>query len=258
MLLANVYRYFSIILILSLFVETTMANSFGSETEEEKSLGARLDDSIETKSYEVIKISDDRIDGSPIYDKSNLATLFSIDKSQIENTIQKYVNTYQEPNIYRNKERFAFTKSKYRSEQIKKVNLYLELLPEDVVFTQQNPAQYCPECTNWINNPYNISIIDFASSYTEYEGNPYVPFLHLIPRWKVGSALYSINVGEDKLLFRAGAQKRFWSWRDIYWGHVVVFSTAKGKEQAPLLVVINDPNDRYLHNGSYIIIPKFI
>jgi hypothetical protein len=235
-----------------------MANSFGSETEEEKSLGARLDDSIETKSYEVIKISDDRIDGTPIYDKSNLATLFSIDKNLIENTIEEYVNAYQEPNIYRNKERFAFTKSKYRSEKIKKVNLYLELFPEDVVFTQQNPAQYCPECTNWINNPYNISIIDFASSFTEAQRSTYLSFLHKIPTSKVGSALYKVNVGEDKLLFRAGAKKRFWSWRDIYWGHVVVFSTTKGKEQAPLLVVVDDPNDRYLHNGSYIIIPKSI
>ena len=235
-----------------------MANSFGSETEEEKSLGARLDDSIETKSYEVIKISDDRIDGTPIYDKSNLATLFAINKSQIINAIEEYTNTYQEPNIYRNKEIFSFTESKYRSEKINKVKQYLELLSEDVTFTQHNPAQYCPECTNWINNQYNISIIDFKSSYTIAQRSTYLSFLHKIPTSHVGTALFKIDVGEDKLLFRAGALKKFWSWKDIIWAHVVVFSTTKGKEQAPLLVVVDDPNDRYLHNGSYIIIPKSI
>ena len=101
-----------------------------------------------------------------------------------------------------------------------------------------------------------MNIVDFKNVYLSDDWNEYLIGIKEIPTKQVGSGLYQFRINNEIIRFRSHAEKKLWSWRKVYWGYVTIYSTTRGKAQAPLLIEIADPNNNHFDNGYYLVIPK--
>ncbi len=146
--------------------------------------------------------------------------------------------------------------SQYDTAKLEAALTYLNSSEEPFVFISHYETQYCFEEPDKTDRVHNLVITDFVTRYKTDSWNAYLPMSGRIPTERVGSAKYSFSIDNETLNFRSIAMKKMWTFKDVYWGYVKIYSTQNGKNKAPLLLEASHPMNSYHDNGYYLIIPK--
>jgi hypothetical protein len=106
-----------------------------------------------------------------------------------------------------------------------------------------------------------LVITDFFGDYTTASRSYIFFFLDWIPGYTVGKGNYSFTINGEIIKFLEKILKSFniVPFSKEYWGYTSLFAPKNGKENAPLLIVMSDPNDNKsdsTQNGFYLVIPK--
>ncbi len=252
-------------------------------TKEEKNLAPRIDEMVDSKSYQVIKISAHRyIIEEEQFEKENYDDDRSVIKqADIIKAIEEYSNEVKEQQLPQLQNEINWTYSNgYNYKGIKKEDItewikeygkevkkqhipklqsalkYFKNTKESYIFTSHWATQYSFDDPDRTDEEHNLVITNFKSRHKSNDWNPYLIFISSIPTKYMGSAKYSLTVNGEWIYFRSSAQKKIWSFSDKYWGYAKIFSTNNGKDMAPLLIKMQHPMDSYLDNGFYLVIPK--
>ncbi len=193
----------------------------------------------------------EQVEGYPDYRKRKVkkdAIIAIIEKSLVSlNSAELSLLEKSDP------EKAKFYRSRLKPKELKRAIDYLRSL-EDLDFICDSPPD---DLMNWEENDFNIEITDFATSYLSSDDwNSYMLLVKHIPLMRVGSASYKIEIDGETILFRLSTQKRLWTWKNKYRGHVELWKTHLGNDKAPILVVVSDYDGRFREDGLYLIIPK--
>ena len=221
--------------------------------ENEVALGPRIDDFLETQSYQVVKISDERTPSE--YVSNNYESkIVKTNSTKLLVAIDNYIDQHKK---YESNSNYIMNhlKSKFHLEKVLKAKTYLKNNP-DLEFTSLKGTQYCFDCINWKEHKHNIQIIDFETSFLSDAWSSYALLIKYIPTYKVGSALFELKIDNESIRFRSRAQKQIWSFKDHYWAYVEIYVTKAGVKHAPILIEVSDPNRSYEENGTYLVFHK--
>jgi hypothetical protein len=136
---------------------------------------------------------------------------------------------------------------------------YLQSLPDDFRFMPADPDDGKRDIgdIDWTDDARALRVVDFyAQQYTD-DWSPYAFGINLIPTARDGYGKLSLNVHGESLAFRRAVRKRIWTFSSGYfWVYTRLLVSQEGKDRVPMLVVIADPNDRSVMNGTYLIMPR--
>jgi|JI9StandDraft_1071089.scaffolds.fasta_scaffold00752_29 hypothetical protein len=223
----------------------------------------RLDEIPTSKTYQIVKIAEDR-GFYPVSDSSHYQNdKWVFNQTTIIKGIDQYKKRYAKPDSYYSwpNQIDPFLKDKYNPKKLEEVIKYFKKAKEPYIFNvhRRNITQYSFEMLDWSDKNDNLVISDFFGRYTETARTYLLFFLEWIPSYTVGTGIYSLTINGETIEFSATVLKEFsiFPFSKKYWGYASLFSTKNGKDQAPLLIRMSDPNDREnSQNGFYLLLPK--
>ncbi|EOQ89743.1 hypothetical protein LEP1GSC202_1327 [Leptospira yanagawae serovar Saopaulo str. Sao Paulo = ATCC 700523] len=218
----------------------------------------RLDEKSQNKSIQIVKIAEQlrfshyqTVAGEArmVYTQEDLIKGIQIYKEQYSNSKPKWE--------YANQEQYQFEKKNMDPVKLEGVINHLKNANEPYVFVSHRKIQYDWGTVDWKDKNENLILSEFYGHYFDDDWSPYAFLINLIPNQIVGTGIFRFQINDEVVEFRANARKTIWRFPIRYWAHTHIFSTKNGKNKFPILIQINDPNDREnSQNGLYFIFIK--
>jgi hypothetical protein len=207
-------------------------------------------------SYQLVRLDENRYHGG--LDKASL--LMFIDRYRKDYEVIKPASDFaQDHDNGIRYQQYLDNVQSFKDSKLDAAERYLKSLPEAMRFTRADldPKTYDIGDINWRDTARKLRVVDFYAQYSSDDWSPYAFIINLLPPAKNGYGKLALSVNGETLYFRKKMRKKIWSFAPNYfWVYAYVLTLDNSADQAPMLLIINDPNDHGDMNGTYLVMPQ--
>lgn len=209
-----------------------------------------------TASYQMVRLDEGRHRGA--WDRASLLAQIAHYRAQYQSikTRGDFGQDYQQEHCYKT---YQVRVQSFQDSDLDAAERYLKSLPDTLSFTPADPDEGKRDIGDvvWTDDRRALRVVDFYAQHYSDDWSPYAFVINLIPTARDGYGKLSLTIRGETLSFRRAVRKRIWTFSSGYfWVYTRLLVQKDGTDRLPMLLIIDDPNDRGEMNGTYLIMPR--